>query len=382
MNMVSTNIGEVFKVANNKELTETGGGHNQKGVDFQRAWALARMFELEKSGAQDFLFLFEAIQDIVELDSSDSPSSIRIYQVKKKDRGEWKWNELTNLLEPDKKKAEKQPPSDIKSSPIGKLYSSVLAFKQLKSSGRFVSNSGCNLPLAGGANAATSLPCDLSQLETKHLDLLSKGLETLHETGTLSAKPSLIQVEKVPLPPDAPATYLRGLVLAFLQDRSPKHSGQATSLVDALLAKISPLGAKTNTCSNFDDLRNERGYSREEFIAAIGTLEEVPDQEAILNLWLNQLVSEGGSDFIEVASIRVAAARIFKQKVLGGEDPLADALVADCDKWLEDNTPGATIKDFIAKARSDLAGQHAQFRSAEFTAHFLLRAAHICVDQI
>jgi hypothetical protein len=117
--MNSINIEEVFKVANNKELAETGGGHNQKGVDFQRAWALTRMFELEKSGEQDFLFLFEAIQDIAELDSSDSPSLIRIYQVKKKDRGEWKWNELTNLLGPDTKKIAKQLPSDIKNSPLG-----------------------------------------------------------------------------------------------------------------------------------------------------------------------------------------------------------------------------------------------------------------------
>lgn len=152
-------IEEVFRVATRKDLAESGGGHNQKGVDFQRAWAIERMFDLEKSGASDFLFLFESIQDVAELDSPTAPSSIRIYQVKKKDRKEWSWAELTHLVEPGKKRrASKNPPPDIKDSPIGKLYSSALAFKELKCSGRFISNNGCDLPLNGGGNAATSCP--------------------------------------------------------------------------------------------------------------------------------------------------------------------------------------------------------------------------------
>jgi hypothetical protein len=380
--METSRLEEVFRVASCKDLTETGGGHNQKGVDFQRAWALARMFELEKKGAQDFLFLFETIQDVAELDSSTSPSSICIYQVKKKDRGEWKWKELTNFLEPGKKKSATQPASDIKDSPIGKLYSSVLAFKQLKSSGRFVSNNGCDLPLEDGMNAATSLPCDLSRLEATYLELLSKGLETLHDAGSLPANPSLIYVERVPVHPDAPAIHLRGLVVSFLTERSSRHAGQASALVDALLAKVGPLGAKTDSCSSFEELQKERGYSRKEFVHALGTLEQVPDQEGLLELWLSQLASEGGADFMEIASIRVAASRIFKLQVMGGEDPLANALIADCDKWLETNSPGSVLKDFIGKAKTDLASLHPSFRSMDFIAYFLLRVANKCVDQI
>jgi len=92
--MATSQVGEVFQVATNKALTETGGGHGQKGVDFQRAWALSRMFEIEDSGATDFLFLFEAIQDVAVLDSPTKPTTIQIYQVKKKDRNEWEWSKL------------------------------------------------------------------------------------------------------------------------------------------------------------------------------------------------------------------------------------------------------------------------------------------------
>ncbi|WP_407702882.1 dsDNA nuclease domain-containing protein [Thiobacillus sedimenti] len=223
------------------------------------------MFELEESGADDFLILFEAVQDVAELDSATDPSSIRIYQVKKKDRGEWEWSNLTRLAAPAKKMRTAKTADEIKDSPIGKLYSAVLALKSLKSSGVFLSNAGCNLPLANGDNAATSVSCDLSQLEAGHLSLLKAGLESLHEAGASLVNLELIRVEKVPIHPDSPVTHLVGVAVAFLNKHSQRHAGQAKSLVDALLAEVGPLGAKTDSCSNFDELRRQRGYSRGQF---------------------------------------------------------------------------------------------------------------------
>jgi hypothetical protein len=91
---------EIWAVATRKDLAETGGSHNEKGKEFQRHWAVMRMFEIEEKGTEDFLFLFESIQDIAEFDSATNPSSVQIYQVKKKDRKEWTWNDLTGLTAP------------------------------------------------------------------------------------------------------------------------------------------------------------------------------------------------------------------------------------------------------------------------------------------
>lgn len=379
--MGSSNTEEVFRVASRKDLAETGGGHNQKGVDFQRAWALSRMFELEESGTDDFLILFEAVQDVAELDSETAPSFVRVYQVKKKDRGEWEWSHLTRLPAPAKKRRPGKSTDEIKDSPIGKLYSAVLAFKNMKSSGAFLSNTGCNLPLANGDNAATSVSCDLSQLEAGHLDLLKAGLESLHAAGTSPVSPDLIRVQKVPIHPDAPATHLQGVAVAFLNKRSPRHAGQAKSLVDALLAEVGPLGAKTDSCSNFDELRKQRGYSRGQFTSALGTLEQVPDLVALAETWLDQLVTEGALNFMEVTSVRVAITAIYKRQVMGGDDPLTTALASDCDAWLETNTPGPFLGPFFDGARSHLAPSHPSFRAAELTAHIALRAVRKCVDQ-
>ncbi|PHM20486.1 MAG: hypothetical protein CK604_06055 [Curvibacter sp. PD_MW3] len=380
--METSQIGEVFQVATNKALTETGGGHSQKGVDFQRAWALSRMFETVDEGATDFLFLFEAIQDVAVLDSPTDPKSIRIYQVKKKDRKEWEWSELTELHNPAKPKARPKDPSKIGTSTIGKLYSSVIAFKNLKSSGSFVSNAGTNLPLSNGANAATSVSCDLSQLRSDHLTLLEEGLKTLHDSGQTVPNPALISIEKVSLPPDDPATHLNGLAVSFLSKRSAKHAGQAKALVDALLAQIGPLGSKTDSCSSFKELCQQRGYARSDFIAALGALETVPDMQALLDAWLTRLTQEGGIDFMLATATRVAGGRIFTRNLIGGEDPAVAALISDCDRWIDANPPGSDLSPYFQKARAHLEPLHRSFRSPELIAHFMLRAIKKCVDLI
>lgn len=78
----SSGATEMLIVANKPGLTESGGGHNTKGVDFQRWWAILRMVEMEAEGHSDYLLLFEAVQDVTELDSSTTPTKARIYQVK------------------------------------------------------------------------------------------------------------------------------------------------------------------------------------------------------------------------------------------------------------------------------------------------------------
>lgn len=379
--MGSQHTEEVFRVAGRNDLAETGGSHNQKGVDFQRAWALSRMFALEANDADDFLFLFEAIQDVAELNSPTNPSSIRVYQVKKKDRGDWEWSNLTCLPAPGKKKRAGKSSKGIKDSPIGKLYASVVAFRDLNSSGSFLSNTGCNLPLYGGDNATTYMSCDLSQLEAGHLDLLKIGLKTLHEGEHSPVNPALICVEKVPIHPDAPATHLQGIALAFLTKRSPRHAGQAKSLVDALLAAVGPLGAKTDSFTSFDELRKQRGYSRDEFTSALGTLEQLPDLVALAEKWLDQLVHEDFIDFIEATQIRLAMSSIYKRQVMGGNDPRTALLASDCDNWLETNSPGSRLSEFFVKAKTHLSPLHSSFRSAELTAHIALRSVRKCVGQ-
>ncbi|PIL39924.1 dsDNA nuclease domain-containing protein [Massilia psychrophila] len=129
---------EIFSLSQDPTLSEAGGGHGQKGVDFQRYWAILRIFELKQTGTSDFLLLFESLQDIAEFNSEAAPSRVDIYQVKKKDGGEWSFNDLTGMLKPDGRKR-KAPPtlSKVERSPLGKLYKARLAVQKLEANAHF-----------------------------------------------------------------------------------------------------------------------------------------------------------------------------------------------------------------------------------------------------
>lgn len=377
-------LGELLIATRNGEHAEVGGSHNQKGIEFQKHWALMRMFELVEAGNDDFLFLFEAIQDIAVLDSETSPTRISIYQVKKKDRNEWTWGDLTSLHVPatqGKKGTKQKPLESVKSSPLGKLYATVRVFSHHDASGGFVSNAGCDFPLENGKSAATSLPAALSKLAPEHRALLLEGLASFHAKGEPPPDLSRLFVEKTVLAVEDPGTHLVGAAHTFLLKRSPPHAGQARALVDSLLAQISPLAAHTAHCWNFIEIRKQHGYSRTEFTSALGTLETIPDVAAVLKMWLHQLGTEGMS-FWDTTGIHTAAAAIIQRQVMGvTAGPKEKALACDCDKWLASVPIPMTLLPFFESAHAALNGVHTSFERHELLAHFALRAIPKCVDQ-
>lgn len=372
---------EILDVANHHDLSEVGGGHGQKGVDFQRYWALMRIFELEEIGKDDYLFLFETIQDVAEFDSSYFANTVRVYQVKKKDRGEWTWTALTNLPKPIRRKpidASELP--NIKASSIGKLYASVIAFKQLACTGYFISNAGCDLPLHGGGNAATSLPCSLSSIEHSYQVLLSDGLKTLHASGLPLPDLDRMHIKRVSLPPDDPRTHLIGVVANFLDKRSPRHAGQARALVDSLMAKIGPLGTRTDVCKTFDEMKAMRGFSREELKRALSDLEDLPDLLSYLDQWLIQLGIEG-VNFMERTSIKAAATAFYRRQVIGSHSKQERELLSDIDNWLAVNRPAGSLSEYFEKAHGDIGTKHTSFNKPDLLAYFALGAIRKCVDR-
>lgn len=361
---------------NDPDLRETGGAHNVKGVEYQRHWSLLKMFEMTSEGADDFLFLFESLQDVAVVDSSTKPTSICVYQVKKKDRKEWTWADLTELHSPEARKPKEI--SEFKKSPLGKLYATVLATQHLKSSGRFISNAGCDLPLDDGTNMATSLPRALDRLSSNHLDLLSKGLQLFHDANGSSPDPSLIHLERVALHPDDPKSSLVGKVHTFLLSRSERHAGQAQALVDALIAKIAPLGAKTDTVSTFDEIEKTRGFSKSDFDNALGALEQIPDVSAYFDHCLNALAAEG-MPFLKTIAIKTAAASYYRRQVIGSASDEDARLHSEADQWIKANPPSQKMLPFLTAGVDHLAPTNPDYTSNEIAAHLLLRAISICV---
>jgi len=384
---LSAAFDEVILALGDPDTAESGGAHNQKGIEFQKNWAIVKMFALKEESAIDFLFLFEAIQDVAILDSTSDPTRIEVFQIKKKDRMEWTWSALTNLHTPDdpsKKstgKAKKTKPLDgVADSPLGKLAASLASFKTLEHTGNFISNAGCNLALASGGNVATSLPSALCELPAHFTDLLQAALDTVYKRGGVKADLSKIKLEKVDVPVDDAQTYTIGIVHKYLDRVSPLHAGQARAFVESLLAKLGPLGAKTAKARTIEEMSARHGYSLEQLNAALGDLQRTPDMDFHLKQWLDRLSKER-LVFWEISQIRAAAAAILSRKLFGGSLPADDAISACCDEWLAVNKLEPNLMPFFERGTTHLRARFPTAKKAELQAHFLLKAIEQCVDQ-
>lgn len=365
---------ELVKVSYDPENSETGGGHNQKGVDFQRYWTILRMLELESQGVDDFLILVEAIQDVAEIDSESNPKNIKLYQVKKKDRNEWSWSQLTKIPKKGIKDEDQFP-----SSPLGKLYSSVIAIKEMEVEGSFISNSGCALKLESGDDASTAVSTTLSEINKDHKKLLLESMASLSDSDKAEYYSKKIHIKKAPINIDGMKEHMVGHMFEFLTKRSPRHVNQANSFLDALNAFIAPLGRNTDTCDNFLELRKRHGFSKKQLADAFSSLEKVPDILEILDLWLNKL--EGNNyGFMEVTAIKISATSFYQRQVGGSFLESDEELICACNDFISKNKPGNEIAEYLSSAHNALSVKFPNLKKADIESQLLLRAINSCVN--
>jgi hypothetical protein len=364
---------EIFSLSQDPALAEAGGGHGQKGVDFQRYWAILRIFELKEDGSNDFLLLFESIQDVAEFDSETSPSRVDIYQIKKKDGGEWSFNELTGMLKPDgRKKKVAATLSKVEKSPIGKLYKAGLAVQQLDANAHFVSNAGCDLPLATSGSASSLLKCLASDLDAGHASSLVEGLALLHAVPGEIPDLKRLALRKTTLHPDNPHFLALGAATAYLSKHLPASAGQAKAFVDALFVQLSALGRQTQPVTSFAELRRQRGYSMAELNAALADLKGVPDLKSLLDSILTGLVLQGLSPLKRML-VDIGVAKYFSSLVSGtrGTDELA--LIDECAKTAPSLMGAAPLLPALETETSRIAASHETFKDTEVFAYLLIQ---------
>lgn len=363
---------EIFSMSQDPALTEVGGGHGQKGVDFQRFWAMVRIFELKLEGATDFLLLFESIQDVAEFDSETTPSQIDIYQIKKKDAGEWTFNLLTGLPKPGGKKQTAPLLSKLEDSPIGKLYKAGLAIKTLKSRIHFVSNAGCALPLAAAGEASKNLMSHASDLDKAHVSALNESLALLHPDSTTAPDLTRLHLRKTTLHPDDLVRPALGAAIEYLVTHMPDHASQAKALVDSLFMQLSTLGRRTEAADSFEELRAQRGFSMKDMDNALACLQNIPDLKTRFEMVLDGLTHEGLPALKKVA-IHVGATQYFSSLVSGKIAADQQALIDACEDAAAAVAANASLLPALTAEAANLAVAHPNFKESEILAYLILQ---------
>lgn len=364
---------EIFSMSQDPTLAETGGGHGQKGVDFQRFWAMIRIFELKQGGAGDFLILFESVQDVAELDSETAPTKIDIYQVKKRDSGEWSFNLLTGLPKPDARK-KKVPPTRaiIEKSPIGKLYMAGQACQHLESEVHFVSNAGCDLPLAASGAASKHMACLAADLDTQHTEALEESLALLHASPGAVPDLKRLSLRKTTLHPDDPVRLALGAAFEYLSKNMPSHAGQAKALVDALFMQLSTLGRQTQPVRSFAELRLQRGFSMGEMDAALGALTNVPDLTKHIDTMLDGLTQEGLATIRRIG-INVGISKYFSNLVSGTSSDKERTLIGACAGLADELMRKVPMLPALEAKVKELAPSYTTYKDTEVFAYLLIQ---------
>ncbi|EMP4603473.1 DUF4297 domain-containing protein, partial [Acinetobacter baumannii] len=128
---MTTNTNIILKKIIDMPEDEKTGAHAKRGFRYQDWWSTLKTFEVWSTSNLDFVIGTEVKEDLTILDSLSNPSSLEFYQIKKKETGLWKINDLINTVK--RKKA-------VEKSVLSKLYTRHLDFHPVSTKLYFISN--------------------------------------------------------------------------------------------------------------------------------------------------------------------------------------------------------------------------------------------------
>lgn len=303
----------------NDTLTkERGGRHGGKGHEFQRYWALCHLLKIDLE-RDDYVMLVEFIEDVAVLDSETKPSSLDLYQIKKKEGGS-KWTKTTLA----------KPPAEGLSI-LAKMFDSKRLSPDGKASITFVSNAPIELALIGGVTSTGRDEFSGSELEPMLKASLQKSIATELKCAEPDIEFGALAFVKSALAINDLETHAIGHIATYLATKFPDHGARADVFCKALYGEIKIRATKTQDASSFADLCQIRGIAKGQLSTMIATtLARKPDHEIIDNA-LAALASEN-VPFNDRAQVRNASRRYLVDKAGKGVAVLAMLEQAVVDK--------------------------------------------------
>jgi hypothetical protein len=264
---------------------EKSGETGYERFDYQALWGLALIFAHHGS-SEDYAIAFEFHDDIVLLDSAQSPSRARFYQVKTKDKGHWTVSDLY------RRKAKKDDPDGAKlPSHMGKLFSNYVMFPNETEELNFVSNVPCAfLPSASGA----------CQLVTCDPDVLEKFMGKLTEehSGANHAAVSLMHYVQADLSLHDSSAHIKGKLNNFILEQIGSVEFNPDTLYKTIVEECRTRSKFTGTISSFSELIKNKSITRsqvEGWLDLVRTRQALPEWSTI-----SQHLSMGG---VELANL-------------------------------------------------------------------------------
>lgn len=288
-------------------ICEIGGENNNEGVDYARYLAMAFIIQMESEHHNDYVVLFEYLQDIALIDSSKYPTSAKLVQVKKKSRGTWSKAALcredksnnnpnpTAEVSPEKNQKKKSPaPKKLGAkSPLGKLHLCVEKLSAtVPTSGIFISNAAFDVKDSAGtlAQANTALP-----LDTLHIEEVKYVKEKLCKELGVTSLPHLskISLEQSKIIPAAMRETVRGMIDEMLAKNYPTLPNISGRLQEQLLSIFSALSGPPGLISSLAEILERKGFTRKQFTDVVTAHAATRNATDDLDMVIEGLKKEG-----------------------------------------------------------------------------------------
>jgi hypothetical protein len=291
---------------------ERGGRHGGKGHEFQRYWALCHLLHLDMERA-DYILILEFIEDVAVVNSStDDPTEICLFQIKKRE----------GAISPRWTKAALSNPQKDGLSVLARLCQSLQVSPIAKTSVAFVSNAPVDFPLANGMSSIDRAQFSASEVDLKLHAELKQSIANELNCDEAKIDLSSLAFIKSTLAMDDMENHAVGIVAAYFAKKFPAHTARADVFCRALYGELKIRATSTQHADTFEQLCTLRGVAKSQFDQMLTTTIGKKPDSAIVETALSTLVQEN-VPFGEIRKLKQASREFLIHKAGNGNATLA-----------------------------------------------------------
>lgn len=301
----------------NKLPRENAGPMAANRFEYQLNWGLKRLLMLEESG-ESYTVIFDYHDDILVLNSDDSPTGIDFYQVKTNTSVTgWRCSDLTKPKKKRQKKIKQELElfdkegnaavneddeevieDDDKYSKLAKLLIHSLDFPNDAREFFFVTNANLGSSLIKGGKLNKAKELDFDQLIEYAKEEIMKRVKAELEDKINDEVFSHLHFIKNQMNVDDHDITVVGYLTQFLDEHYPKAKAIAKPVYETLIAEIRKRNNHETVPNSVEDLLANKAFTKtqfHQFLKGIETIESLETKKGRIENYLMRYLPENAA---------------------------------------------------------------------------------------
>ena len=229
---------------------EDAGAKTAARYHYQALWGLTLLFQEHSKLHEDYAIIFEFHDDVALTNHSSNPTTIKFYQVKTKDTGQWTVKDLLKQKTASSKKGGKTKLPSI----VGKMYDNVVKFADAVEFTTFVSNAPFNFaPKIGNFTLPECNETDQAKI-VEHLKSEYSGIASIDG--------KVIGFTRTDLSLQDADVHAKGKLNKFVVDHLGEIAFSLDVLFRAVVSECEQKSRFSGSWNGFSDLIHKKGIAK------------------------------------------------------------------------------------------------------------------------